>query len=198
MNAAIVLAAGRSRRMGAPKVLLPFGPGTVIAHIADRIAASSVDRIVVVVGPEGDRVADALRGRPASIVVNPDPEKAMLSSVRCGLRALPEGCDAVLVALGDQPAVEAALIDRLIAARAGSGKGIAVPVHGGRRGHPLLFAASYGPEVLERYEDTGLRGLLAAHPDDIVEVPASDAAVLSDMDTPEDYRRELDRRRGGD
>jgi len=142
-------------------------------------------------------VSEALSGRPVSIAVNPDPEKGMLSSVRCGLRALPRECDAVLVALGDQPAVEAEMVDRLVRARADSGKGIAVPVHGGRRGHPLLFAASYGPEILERHDETGLRGLLAAHPDDIVEVQAPDAGVLADMDTPADYRRELDRRREG-
>jgi molybdenum cofactor cytidylyltransferase len=114
----------------------------------------------------------------------------MLSSVRCGLRALPAMCEAILVALGDQPAVTAGLVDALVEGfRAGRHR-IVVPVHGGRRGHPLLFSADYRPEILTQYDDQGLRGLLGAHPDEVFELPVSTAAVLSDVDYPEDYQRE--------
>jgi molybdenum cofactor cytidylyltransferase len=119
----------------------------------------------------------------------------MLSSVRCGLRALPPDCEAVLIALGDQPSITADLVARIVHAFYASGRGIIVPVHGGKRGHPLLFSARYSQEVLTRYDDLGLRGLLRAHPEDVFELPADSASVLSDMDYPEDYQREQDRLR---
>lgn len=199
MKCAIVLAAGRSERMGARKVLLPFGASTVIGHVVDAIARSSIDRIIVVVGSDPEPVAKAaaggLRGRPASIVSNPDPDAGMLSSVRCGLRAVPPQCEAVLVALGDQPRIATAVIDAVVRAFDRSGGGaergaIVVPVHRGRRGHPLLFAVRHRAEVLERYDAVGLRGLLAAHPGDVLELELEDAAILSDMDAPADYLRE--------
>jgi molybdenum cofactor cytidylyltransferase len=192
MNWAIILAAGLSRRMGAPKVLLPMGGSPVILRIVDVISRSRVDGILVVVGRERDRIAEALRGREVRIVENPDPEGDMLSSVRCGLRALPEGCESVLVVLGDQPRIAPETIDALIDAHRAHRKDIVVPVRGGTRGHPLLFAARFGPEILERFDGVGLRGLLAAHPEELLEVEVSDPSVLCDMDDPEDYRRELD------
>jgi len=190
MKCAIILAAGKSDRMGAQKVLLPLRGTTVLGHIVDRIARSAVERIFVVVGHEGERVAEALRGAPASIVKNPDHEAGMLSSVRCGLRALPEECEAVLVALGDQPRITTEVVDAMARAFSSGGKGIVVPVYRGERGHPILFAARYRNEILERHDDVGLRGLLAAHPDDILDLEVADAAVLSDMDDPDAYRRE--------
>jgi len=237
---AIILAAGRSRRMGAQKLLLPFAGGTVIGHIVGEILRGSVDRVLVVVGRdaalvaaaailpsprrgrggggEGEQASTLLRGAaPVMFVTNDDPDGDMLSSVRCGLRALPPDCDGVLVALGDQPSITADLVGRMVGAfrdmaecstagaehggpagRGGGGAGgIVVPVHGGRPGHPILFSARYRDEVLARYDDVGLRGLRQAHPDDVLEIDWPSPAVLADMDLPEDYRRELARRQGG-
>ena len=210
--------------MGAQKVLLPIGGGTVadagkgagadegagpdrgttagrtvIERIARELARSAIDRILVVVGHEAERVEEALRmsvGREVTLVRNPDPDGDMLSSVRCGLRALPGGCEAVLVALGDQPRISAETIDALIDAYGAHRKGIVVPAHRGKRGHPVLFAASYSTEILERYDGTGLRGLLAAHPEDVLELEVPDPSVLCDMDSPEDYRREREASEG--
>jgi len=192
---AIVLAAGESRRMRTQKLLLPFGSTNVIAHVVNQLMRSVVDKTLVVVGHEADKVVKALSGQAVTIVENPDYASGMLSSVRCGLRALPPqghaGPDAVLVALGDQPAITTSLVDYLIQAFIGNSKGIAVPVFDGKRGHPLLFAAHYRDEILTHYGDVGLRGLLHAHTDDVLELTAPTGAVLSDMDYPEEYRREL-------
>lgn len=191
MICAVVLAAGLSRRMGVQKLLLPFGGKTVIAHIVDQILASEVDETYVVAGHEGERVSRELSARRVTIVTNPDYESGMLSSVRCGLGALPEGCRAVLVALGDQPSVTSRLIGEMIRAFDKTDRRILVPTYEGRRGHPLLFSAGYRDEILSHYDDVGLRGLLHAHPDDVFEMDVSISSVLCDMDNPEDYRREL-------
>jgi molybdenum cofactor cytidylyltransferase len=196
MICAIILAAGQSRRMGAQKLLLPFRGGTVIGRIAGEVLRSPVARTFVVLGADGARVAAALAGLPLAFVTNPDPAGDMLSSVRCGLRALPPECQAVLLALGDQPSITAGLIAEMVNAsnrpgspeRAGMGA-IVVPVYHGKRGHPLLFSACYSQEVLTRYDGEGLHGLLLAHPDEVVELPAADDSVLSDMDYPQDYLR---------
>jgi molybdenum cofactor cytidylyltransferase len=193
MNCAIVLAAGESRRMGAAKPLLPSGRTTIIGHVADQLLASKLDEVYAVVGHEGDRIAAALSGRPVRIVTNPNYQAGMLSSIRAGLEALPPSCESVLIALGDQPAVTGELVDRLLDAYAKSGKRIVVPVFRGQRGHPLLFSARFREEVLTRYDEVGLRGLLLAHPAEVCEVDGCDESVLSDIDLPEDYQRETAR-----
>jgi molybdenum cofactor cytidylyltransferase len=189
MIAAIVPAAGLSRRMGTQKLLLPFGDTTVIGHVVDELLRSVVDEVYVVVGHQAERIEAALSGRGVSVVANPDYAQGMLSSVRCGLRALKPRCEAILVALGDQPAMTAELVNTMVEAFRTGRQPIVVPVHGGRRGHPLLVSADYRPEILTQYDQQGLRGLLDAHPDDLFELEVSTAAVLSDIDYPEDYRR---------
>ena len=192
MICAIVLAAGRSRRMGVQKLLLPFGGQTVITHIVDQLLASSVDEVYVVVGYQWKRISQELSGQPVSIVKNPNYKSGMLSSVRCGLRAIPQQCLAVLVALGDQPSVTSKLIDQMLQAFTATEKRIIVPLYKGKRGHPIMFSELYRNDILAHYDNVGLRGLLHAHPDDVLELTVSTLAVLSDMDYPEDYRRELE------
>jgi len=193
MICAIILAAGQARRMGVQKLLLPFAGDTVIGHIVAEVLHSGIAPTFVVTGADGARVAAALAGRPVVFVTNPDPAGDMLSSVRCGLRAAKPDCDAFLVALGDQPAVSADLVGRMIDAFRAGGRGIVVPVHDGRRGHPILISARHRQEVLTEHDGVGLRSLLAAHPADVLDLDVTDAAVLSDMDHPDEYRRELAR-----
>ncbi len=194
MIIAIVPAAGQSRRMGDQKQLLPFAGTTVIGHIVDELQRSRIDEVCVVVGHQADRVRQALEGRTVRIVANPDYERTdMLASIRCGLAVMPADCRAVLVALGDQPAITAELVDAMLDCFSGGERGIVVPVYAGRRGHPLLLAGRYRSEILTGCEQTGLRGLLAAHAEDVFDLPVSTAAVLADMDYPEDYQRELAR-----
>ena len=210
MICAIVLAAGLSRRMGVQKLLLPFGGKTVIAHIVDQLLGSRIDKVYVVTGHQAERISGELSGLRVSIVNNPDYESGMLSSVRRGLRALPEQCKGVLVALGDQPSITSKLVDRMIESfvaaekqmyrghparesRAGRPRHvrIIVPCFDGKRGHPILFSEVYRQEILTCYDDVGLRGLLHAHSGEVYELAVSTSSVLSDMDIPQDYRREL-------
>jgi len=191
MICAIVLAAGQSRRMGVQKLLLPFGSKTVITHIVAQLTASSVDKVNVVVGCQGERVSRELSNRPVSIVNNSNYKSGMLSSVRCGLHAMAQQCRAVLVVLGDQPSVTTTLIDQMLKAFAVTEKQILMPLYDGKRGHPIIFSTVYRDEILTHYDNIGLRGLLHAHKDDIFELPVKTSGVLSDMDYPEDYQREL-------
>jgi molybdenum cofactor cytidylyltransferase len=197
MICAIVPAAGQSRRMGTAKQLLPWGSTTLLGHVVDQLCRSTVDQVYVVVGHEAKRIADALAGQPVRIVTNPDRDGDMLSSVRCALAELPPQCEAVLLALGDQPAITTELVDALIRAFASegstAGKGIVVPTYDAKRGHPLLFSARYREEILHQYDDLGLRGLLQAHADDVYELSVSNPAVLADIDNPADYAREVAR-----
>jgi molybdenum cofactor cytidylyltransferase len=196
MICAIVLAAGRSGRMGTQKLLLPLENKPVVAHVVDALLRSSLERTVVVVGRDGARVREALGDRNMAFIQNPDTEGEMLGSIRCGLRALPASCAAVLVALGDQPGVTAELVSGLVRAFRETGRGIIVPAYHGKRGHPILFATRFRDEVLSKYDGIGLRSLLDAHPAEVLEVPVSVASVLEDMDTPEDYERQKKRKEG--
>lgn len=191
MICAVVLAAGLSRRMGAQKMLLPFGGKTVISHIIDQFLASTVDEVYVVVGHQAENISTELSGRLVSIVKNPNYKSGMLSSVRCGLANLPENCRAAMVVLGDQPSVTTELINEMLRSFVTTEKSILVPFHKGKRGHPILFSSEYRDEILTHYDDVGLRGLLYSHPNDIYELVVSNSSVLCDMDWPEDYRREL-------
>ncbi|HSZ54861.1 MAG TPA: nucleotidyltransferase family protein [Tepidisphaeraceae bacterium] len=192
MICAIVLAAGRSRRMGTQKLLLPFAGKTVIAHIVDQLLASKVGHVLVIVGAEAEAVGAALGGRQITLVRNPDPDAEMLSSVRCGFASLPNDCAAALIALGDQPSITPDIVDQLIERFLTGSHGIVVPFHDGHRGHPMIVSARYRDEIMDQHDDSGLRGLLDAHAAEVFKLPSGDS-VLEDMDYPEDYRRALAR-----
>jgi molybdenum cofactor cytidylyltransferase len=189
MICAIVLAAGRSKRMGTQKLLLPWKSKTVIAHVVDEIQRGPIQEVIVVVGQDAQRIKDSLNGVAVTFVANADSAGDMLSSVRCGLRALPADCEAVVVALGDQPSVTAELLAEMVKAFRENRKGIVVPTHQGRHGHPILFDSHFCDDVLNGYDGIGLRGLLDVHGAEVFELPVSTPAVLDDTDTPEDYKR---------
>jgi len=190
MICAVVLAAGRSERMGTQKLLLPLDGKPVIARVVDALLRSPVDRSFVVTGRDGESIRAALHDRPIQFVSNPDPASDMLGSVRCGLRALPAGCEAVLMAVGDQPGISSTLVGEMIHCFQSDDPKIVVPVNAGRRGHPVLFSTRLCEEVLTRHDGKGLRGLLAAHPEEVFELAIASAGALEDMDTPADYQRQ--------
>lgn len=186
----LVLAAGRSLRMGRPKQLLPLADGRTVVEVVVERLRPHVERVVVVVGHVAERVAAALAATDAQLVANPDVDRGMLSSVRCGLQAAGDDCDGYLVCLGDQPSIRGPVLAALLEAVRRTGKGIAVPVCGGRRGHPVYLARRYRDAVLALGDDRGLNAVTGAHPEDTAEVEVDEAAVLEDMDTPADYERE--------
>jgi len=197
MISAIVPAAGQSLRMGQQKLLLPLGKIPVIAHVVDALLAGGLSRVIVVTRAGEPRIAGALVGREIQFTENPDPKGDMLSSVRCGLRALPGDCEAVMLALGDQPSITPELARALAIDYRLHPGGILVPVFQGRRGHPMIFSIKFRDEILQQHDASGLRGLALAHPQELREWTADSAAVLEDMDVPEDYERELARRGEG-
>jgi molybdenum cofactor cytidylyltransferase len=190
---AVVLAAGESLRMGTQKLLLPFGETTVIETIVRTALDSSVDETMVVLGADRQKVRSVLQSYPLTFAVNENYRDGMLSSVQAGFQALPGGAEAAVVMLGDQPSVTSGVIDSLVRGYRESSCGIVVPVHGGRRGHPVLIDAGYRSEILGLDPTIGLKQLVRAHAEDVLEVPAASALVLNDMDRPEDYREETSR-----
>ncbi len=183
--AALVLAAGKSSRMGSNKLMEPVGRKPMLEHTVDAVLASSARPVVVVAGHEASRVRTALRDKPVAIVDNPHYAEGIASSLRAGLAALPAGIDGAIICLGDMPTVRPDQLDRLIAAfNPLEGRGICVPVAEGKRGNPVLFGAAFFQEMRAAKGDVGARPLLAEHADLVVEVAMEDPAVLEDFDTP--------------
>lgn len=187
--AAILLAAGKSCRMGRCKQLLPLGDSTVINRCIGALVTGGAGEIVVVVSEEGQKVTEAVRAYPVRIVVNPEPEGDMASSARAGRDALTAEATGVIVSLCDFPLVSAGTIASLIAEHEGSPGSIIVPCHREQRGHPLLFPR----EILnELASGMILRDLVWRDPDRLHFLDVDDPGVLIDMDTPEDYQRICD------
>jgi molybdenum cofactor cytidylyltransferase len=183
--AALVLAAGQSRRMGRNKLLLPIDGTPMVARAVDALIASAATDIVVVTGHQADDVRAVLAGRSVAFVHNPDYAAGLSSSLKTGIAALPEDADGALVCLGDMPLVGPAHLDRLIAAfNPVEGRLICVPTYDGKRGNPVLWARRLFGEMAGLSGDVGARGLLERHADAVCEVAMSDAGVLLDVDTP--------------
>lgn len=188
---AMILAAGESKRMGKPKLLLPFGEKTMIETVIDKVIQSNVERILVVLGSNRKKIEKKIGNLPLEIAVNPDFKEGMLSSVQRGLEVLPEEAQAVLIFLGDQPSIPSEVIDSVIDAFRKTGKGIVLPVYKGERGHPVLLDMKYRREVKNLNPEVGLRELVYGRPEDILEVEVDDAGILRDINDIEDYTREI-------
>lgn len=184
--AALVLAAGRSTRMGtANKLLQPVAGKPMLAHTLDAIAAADIAATVVVTGHQTDAVGPLLAGRELLAVHNPNYADGLSTSLKAGLRALPRDVDGVLVCLGDMPQVTAAHIGRLIAAfNPLESRAIVVPTFEGKRGNPVLWSAEFLPAMQALAGDRGAKPLMAENADRLAEVEMTDAAVLLDIDTP--------------
>ena len=209
MITAIVLAAGKSERIGRPKPLLPTTDGTpFLTAILETMTGTAVDEVRVVVGHEAEQVID-LGGLVRHVIVhNKEFERGMLSSVQAGIRALPHGTSAFSCAPPsafarstsafllwpvDQPLVRADTVDRIIEAWKRQHAPVVVPVYRGKRGHPTLFSAKLSPELLRAPEGEGARAVVHAHEKALVEVEVDDPGFLTDIDTPQAYRKAFGR-----
>ena len=185
--AAVVLAAGASRRMGAPKAALRLGDATLLARVIDALSACAP--IVVVAGADEAAVRAALpAGSAAEVIVNPRPERGQLSSLQTGLRHLmaTSAAPGAVVALVDHPRVARETVERLVRAAGGGRHAVVVPVHDGRRGHPIVLMRGVWDEVLTTPVEKSARDVVTRDPARVCEVAVADPGVLIDVDTPDD------------
>jgi molybdenum cofactor cytidylyltransferase len=186
MISAIVLAAGKSERMGSPKALLPLRGRTFLAHILDAIANSTIEDPVVVIGHHRAEIEPVVK-QSARVIFNPDYELGMITSFQAGIRALRRDITGALLFLVDHPLVETATIKALIANFAPHR--IVLPVFAGRRGHPVLFASEILQEILVLTSSQGANIVVRKDPSRVVEVPVKSPGILVDVDTPEDFQK---------
>jgi molybdenum cofactor cytidylyltransferase len=192
--AGIVLAAGESRRMGQPKQLLPFGERTILERVVDTLLTAGVGEVVIVLGHLADRVRAVLGDRPVRAVVNALYRQGMLSSVKCGVRAVGAEYDAVLIALGDQPHIEGAVVSEVMRAYRDGDAGIVIPRYGDKKGHPIIInLQKYRQAIANLPEDAGLNTLMQEHADDVRLIDVATEDIIRDIDVPDDYTRELAR-----
>ncbi len=188
MIAAVILAAGRSTRMGRPKLVLEIAGRTVLQHVVGHVRQSRCDPILVVVGDEADRVARDVRGPGVEIVVNERYREGMGTSIAAGLSALPPECEAAIILLGDQPRVTAATIDALIDAHRTTGKPLIASRYGAVTGAPTLIGRAMFDEARRLSGDVGGRWLMDRHPGLVGEVALA-PDLAADLDTPEEFAR---------
>jgi molybdenum cofactor cytidylyltransferase len=192
---AVLPAAGASRRMGRPKLLLPFRSGPLVAAVVSALRAGGVDGIVLVTATGDDELRAWARQAGVATAVNPAPERGMLSSIQDGITAL-GGADALarrgdvlLVCPADLPHLDPESVAGLLRQMAASNARLAVPVYQGRRGHPLALAPALIPEIFDLDPEIGLKQLRNRHEAELLEVPVDDPGVVWDVDTPADYER---------
>jgi len=189
MIAAIILAAGQSKRMGQPKMLLPWGKLTVIEQIITTFMNAGLEDILIVTGGAQVEVEKAIDRYPVRRVYNPDYASGeMLSSLQCGIRAMSERAHAALIGLGDQPQVQEASVRAICEAFQTRGSELIVPSFHMRRGHPWLASRILWHEILSLRPQETLRAFLNKRADSIQYVNLDTSTILADLDTPEDYR----------
>ncbi len=185
--AGIILAAGRSSRLGRPKQLLDLGGKPLLRRTLDNALASSLDPVLLVLGHLADEVATALGDHPARVVVNPRFAEGQASSVVAGVAALPDDAAAAMLLLGDQPGICPGIIDAVLAAWRANPVPIAAPVYGETTGNPVLFRRDLFPDLLRLAGDRGARSLVRARAADVLRVPVPLDAPPPDVDTDADY-----------
>ncbi len=185
--AAVVLAAGGSKRMGQPKQLLPIDGQPMVRRVVQAVCRAALAQVVVVVGAQGERVAQALADLELEVVYNPAWEQGMSTSLRAGLGALRPEIEAALLVLADQPGLTPAVLSALVEGYRASRARIVAPFYRGRRGNPVLFARALFDELGQVEGDKGGRALLVRFEQEVMHVNLDDGAILLDVDTRQDY-----------
>jgi len=182
-----VLAAGMSRRMeGKNKLLEDFGGKPLVRHAVEAALGSKASPVIVVTGRDDVAIEQALAGLDVRFVNNPDFADGLSSSLKAGIRAVPEACAGAIICLGDMPRVSSALIDRLIDAFAPErGAMIVAPARNKQRGNPVLWAQRFFPELLKLEGDMGARKLTNFYDEGLFEIEIGDDSAFADIDTPE-------------
>ncbi|MGO8909791.1 MAG: NTP transferase domain-containing protein [Bradyrhizobium sp.] len=185
--AAIILAAGRSTRMGGPnKLLAELGGKPLVRIVTEQALASRARGVIVVTGHQAELVEKALAGLDVKFVRNPDFAQGLASSVKAGIAAVADDADGAVICLGDMPMISTQLIDHLIDAFAPDrGNLIAVPVSDNRRGNPVLWSRRFFSELMTLDGDIGARHLIARHSEAVAEVPVEGFGAFLDIDTPQ-------------
>jgi molybdenum cofactor cytidylyltransferase len=186
----LVLAAGKSSRMGQQKLLLPFDNKSMIKTVVEKSINSNADQTIVVIGSHNKELTRELAEYSLLLVENTRFEEGMLSSVQVGFAAIQPDSDAAIVLLGDQPMVSEEVINRLISVFQKTAKGLIIPTFNGKRGHPVLISSKYQESIQLLNPEIGLRDLFLKNSQDILEIEVQSDNVLKDIDTPEDYQRE--------
>lgn len=185
---AIVLAAGRSKRMGKPKPLLRFNDTTFLEHIISVLKASDVDEITVVLGAGAETIKESVDLSGTNIVINKDYQKGQLSSLIAAIEQCPKQTQAILLCLVDNPFVTKEVVDKIIGRFKETNNPIIVPVFNKRRGHPALFSRSLFNELLNAPQDQGARYVVYSNEEKILELETSESGILIGVDTPDDYK----------
>jgi molybdenum cofactor cytidylyltransferase len=190
MLAAVILAAGESRRMGQPKALVEFRGRTFLERLLEATRHPRVGITRVVLGAGAEEIRAKLKLDPSIVVANPEWEKGQLSSIQAAIRSLPTGqSEGMLLCPVDHPLVSADLVATLIAEFDSSGKQIVLPVYHGRRGHPVIFHSDLYEELSAAPIDIGARAVVWAHAAELLEVSSEEEAVVLNLDDSEALRR---------
>lgn len=187
--AGIILAAGTSTRMGALKPLLPFENSLLLERVIENAHKSDLDHITVVLGHKASFIRERIAFKESRIVINREYESGQSSSLKAGLRDLPEWVNGAVFLLGDQPFVGSKIINSLLIEFTRHPSSVIIPTCSGIRGNPVIFPRAQFSMVEELRGDIGGRALFVRLKDKLLEVEVSDLAVLQDLDTREDYRR---------
>ncbi|MXZ34991.1 MAG: nucleotidyltransferase family protein [Acidobacteria bacterium] len=186
----IILAAGRSQRMGRPKALLPIFGTTFLEHIVHQVRASRLVEVKIVLGHRPEAILDRLPHLEPVTVINSRYREGQLSSLQTGIRALdPETCDGLMMFLVDHPLVDSTLIDAMLDCFSQGGHPIVIPSFQRRRGHPVLFARELFPELLAASPEEGAVAVVRQHRRRIYHLEWNSDEILIDVDTPEAYQR---------
>ena len=186
--AAVVLAAGQSRRMGQPKLVLPWGDTTIIGRVVQVLQQAGITETVVVTGSQPALIEAALQDRPVRCVYNPNYlTDHMLISLQTGLNALPETAGSALIVLGDQPQIEPEIVRAILLCSSSFREKLIIPSYQNHRGHPWLLPRSFWPELFTWHPPQTLRDFIVKHSSQIHYLPVSSSSVVADIDTPADY-----------